>query len=198
MKKNFFGKVVSMLSVLAMLVTCVAAVPAYAAEIDNQTVAVKVSPIEEHPSNEVAEASVSVEPRAGNDVFTYGQVIDVLDGVSGHSFTFTTSNLTPEKTVQNDPRMHRMIYRFVLEPVSSGTTYVRITIKTEHHGDYILDGWHAVSGNGIELTNNPAEIPDYTSEYDIPISPGEKVQFYFETSVAGKQVKVSTFDIYCD
>lgn len=193
MKKTFFGKVVSMLSVVAMLVTCVAAVPAYAAESENPAVPVE-SFQQEHEG-----VATAIEPRAGNDVFTYGQVVDVLDGVDGHSFTFTTSNLTPEKTVQDDLRMHRLIYRFYMESADNQTTYVRVTLKTQYHGDYILGGWHEVTPAGYEFTNNPNEIPDYDPDlYQVDITHGEKVQFLFETSVSGRRVKVSTFDIYCD
>lgn len=138
---------------------------------------------------------------AGNDEIGYGQVVDILRDVDGHSFTFTTSNTTPFKRVDDDARTHRIIFKVgaQIADMDYFRATFRIGIKPEgsnvtYYSDYeILNYWDV-----HVFTNNPAEsdTDGYMDVY-VPISPGQRFQVIFETH-DNRQIKISQFDLYCD
>lgn len=181
MKKNFFGKVVSMLSVLAMLVTCVAAVPAYAAEVD---VAV--------PTAE--ECETLVVPRAGEETIKYAEVL------SPGGFILHDDNLTPVKTIVEDARIHRMVlsftYRIYDNDPNQSPINLKVSVKRPGQ-DPVLIYSGVCSSNSTNKTEQSIWFP---------VTGGEQLQFYFDVSSANsadstgtaRYARIVEWGIYCD
>ena len=181
MKKFFNVRITALLLALCCVFGSFAVVPAYAMEYDNNSENVAVC------------EDASVMPRAGHDILYYGQVIDILNGVSGHKITVTGTNLTPYKIVENDPRMHRLI--FDISARCSQNVRFRITVKTQYHGDFYTD-WETLEVGALNsFTNNPAVT---NVNVDLPVSMGEHVWFYFEVSPSNVPVDITQFNVYCD
>lgn len=180
MKKKFFGKVVSMLSVLAMLVTCFSAVPAYAAEVDtNDTAAV---------------AEASIMPRDGVETFKYGTTTQL----SG--FLLHNNNTTPMKTASPDARTHRMIVnvRFHIAAEDSNQTPIVLTLKVKR-----ADGTMETIGQATAYS----QFHYYELESNwFNVRPGEQFQFFFDVSTAPegtstgsyRYARISEWSVYCD
>lgn len=183
MKKIFNVRVTALLLALCCVFGSFAAVPAYAMEYNGNSENVAVC------------EEASVMPRAGHDTLYYGQVVDILDGVDGHKITVTESNLTPYKIVENDPRMHRLIFNVGVKAPSSNSALFKIEIRTQYHGDFETDWYYLEPGEYAEITNNPAVTGVYE---DLPVSGGEQVSFYFRLATANESVEISKFDVYCD
>ena len=138
---------------------------------------------------------------SGNDYIGYGQVVDVLRDVEGHAFTFTTSNTTPYKTVDSDPRTHRIIFKIGAQ--IADTDWFRATFRigirpegssTTYYSDYVILNYWDVH----VFTNNPAEAgTDGYLGVNVPISPDQRFQVIFET-YDNRKIKISQFDLYCD
>ncbi len=183
MKKILNVRLTALLLVLCCVFGSFAAVPAYAMEYDGNS------------ENTAVCEEASVMPRAGHDTLYYGQVVDILDGVSGHKITVTGSNLTPYKTVENDPRMHRVIFNIGVKAPTSGSVLFRISIQTQYHGIYESNWVYINPGEYKEITNNPAVTGIYD---DWDVSMGEHISFLFECSSSADSVEISKFDVYCD
>lgn len=180
MKKKFFGKVVSMLSVVAMLVTCVAAVPAYAAEVDTNDVAV----VDE----------TSIMPRDGVETFAYATTTPL----SG--FLLHNTNTTPTKTASPDARTHRMVVNviFHIASVDSNQTPIQLTLKVKR-----ADGTMETIGQATAYSQ--FHYYELQSEW-FTVSPGEQFQFFFDVSTAPEGTSTGTYryaqitewSVYCD
>lgn len=139
---------------------------------------------------------------SGNDRIEYGQVKDILEDVNGHSFTFTTTNTTPYKTVSSDARTHRIIFKVgatIADRVWFRATF-RIGIKPEgasepYWSDYVILNDFDTT---YVYTNNPTESnSEGYMNVVCPISPGQRFQVLFET-YDNRKLTISQFDLYCD
>ena len=103
-------------------------------------------------SNSTSESETeNIIPLAGNDVFNYATVTEV------GGFTFYSTNLTPVKTVGNDNRMHRLIFKIQIgrmNPSPIRNTKFRFTVRNAYGSDIASTGWLVVVENML-ITNDP-------------------------------------------
>ena len=182
MKKFFNVRITALLLALCCVFGSFAAVPAYAMECDNNSENIAVC------------EGASVTPRAGHDILYYGQVVDILNGVAGHKITVTGTNLTPYKIVENDPRMHRVIFDLGITPLNDNVLF-RVTMYSKYREPQ-QSGWmYLEKGGRWQVTNNPA---NNSSNDEWWISPGDEISFYFELSSPTDQIEIYNFALYCD
>lgn len=185
MKKTISVRFVASLLALCMMVCGFSAVPAYAMENDVNIIptVMTTGTVEESEDD-------GIVLYAGHDVFPYATTYAV------GGFTFTTSNLTPTKTVGSDARMHRLIFKIQLKQADTlaSTVPFRFTVIRQDGTRYTTDWFTITSGVTSVITNNPAETGVDSAT---PVYPGETVQFYFETN-SGRSIQVENYWIYCD
>lgn len=180
MNKKIFATIMSFALAICLLSSSMSIMPVYAMENE-----VKAE------DEGVMDSNSGIVPYAGNDVFEYATEKWV------GSFTFTGTNLTPVKTVANDPRMHRIIYKIKLRQADNLSNSVRFRFAVvRQNGKYYYSEWLTVqNGVAYDLTNNPA---DTGINVDTPISPGEKIQFYFQADGSNRKILIEDYWIYCD
>lgn len=185
MKKTICTHFVAGLLTICMMLCGFSAVPAYAMEDDVNVVPTVITTGTDEESKDD-----NIVAYAGHDVFPYATNYAV------GGFTFTTSNLTPTKTVGNDARMHRLIFKIRLMPADTlaSTVPFRFTIIKQDGNRYTTDWYTITSGAPSVITNNPDETGVNSA---IPVSPGETVQFFFETDY-GRSIQIENYWVYCD
>lgn len=181
MNKKVFATIMSFALAIGLLTSSMSFMPVYAME--NESTA--------KDGISVMNSDSGIVPYAGNDVFEYATEKWV------GSFTFTGTNLTPVKTVANDPRMHRIIYKIKLRQADNLSSSVRFRFAVvRQNGKYYYSDWLTVqNGVAYDLTNNPA---DTGIDIVTPVSPGEKIQFYFQADGSNRKILIEDYWIYCD
>lgn len=165
----------------------------------------KVFAAESVVSNSTSELKTeNIIPLAGNDVFNYATVTEVA------GFTFYSTNLTPVKTVGNDNRMHRLIFKIQIgrmNPSPIRNTKFRFTVRNAYGSDIASTGWLVV-GEDMTITNNPSFSGIGSVDVFVPVSKNQQLQFYFEARYDAPEgdryhelpteLPIKNYWIYCD
>lgn len=192
-KKNFFAKIVSMISMLAIIVTCVAAIPAYAMENDSSE-----SDIQAYASNGYADIPTYVTIPYATTYHIFDA--DPNDGINRYGYEFTNNKNLGTVTLADDARIHRFKIKLWFAKGYSDNgpsdSLVKLTLKITR-------------GNGTTKTvvvepNGP--LGYYDSEWFLDAYAGEKITLWVDASTATgytgngnyRSLQFTDFQIYCD
>lgn len=193
MKNKFFSKVTSLILAACCVFGAISPLNAFAMEYDDDTADASVSSTAE-----------DIMPLAGNDIFNYADVKEV------GGFAFSGTNLTPVKTVGNDPRMHRLIFKIQIgrmNPTVLRPVQLRFSVRNAYGSTIASTDWITVSQNMV-ISNNPDFNGPAEHKINVPVSQNQQIQFYFEARYdapegdryhdAVADITIENYWIYCD